>query len=245
VRASFLAHGSSAICPRSWAPCWACDLHVGASPWRVLQTSLSGVLTASPALLIPITCLPPSPRQPIGWRSQQPSLRGESHPMPYVVDTDSPAPRVPVRTPPGDAVPQHRWSLGVGPHASPGVSGGSLGRLQTRPALIRAVLAHANHPRRLVPRHDDADGDSSPCPCTARRDGIRSRMLRDRLLSPLGGLMLSRDRRGEALISTPERQECHLHGDDVITDPRISAPHPPEPCEPLVAGKRIAPAVGG
>jgi hypothetical protein len=211
-------------------------------PCGVIHTSLSGVLTASPALLIPITCIPPSPRQHICWLSQQPSLLGESHPMPYVVDTYSPAQRVPVRTTQGYSVPQHRLSLCVGPHSSPGFSGVSLDRLQTRPALILAVLAQANNPRRLVPRNDDSDVDSYTCPCTARLDGILSRILRDRLLSPLGGLMVSRYRRGYALISTPERQECHLHGDEVIKDPRISAPHPPEPFETLVSGKRIAPA---
>src|SRR4051794_8074876 len=50
VHAGFLAHGSSVIRPLSWAPCWACDLHGGASPFRVIHTSLDGVLTASAAL---------------------------------------------------------------------------------------------------------------------------------------------------------------------------------------------------
>jgi hypothetical protein len=87
----FLAHGSSVICPLSWAPYRACDLHVGASPARVIHTSLPGVLTASPALLVPITYLSPSPRQHIRWRSQRHWLLGESHPVPYPVDTCSPA----------------------------------------------------------------------------------------------------------------------------------------------------------
>jgi hypothetical protein len=79
VRESFPSHGSSVIRPLSWVPSWACDLHVGASPFRVIHTSLNGVLTASAALLVPITDIPPSPRQPIRWLSQRPSLLGESH----------------------------------------------------------------------------------------------------------------------------------------------------------------------
>jgi len=54
-------------------------------------------------------------------------------------------------------------------------------------------------------------------------------MLRDRLVSPLGGLMVSRDRRGYAVTSTPEGQAWHRHGDCVVNDPSISAPYPPEP----------------
>jgi hypothetical protein len=190
------SHGSSVRRPRSWAPWRAGDRHVRASPARVIQTALEGGLTAAPARLLPITGRPPSPRQPSHWLAQRPGRLGASPPMPSVVDPYAPAPRVPVSTTPGDAVPQHRWSRCVGPHASPGVSGVSLGRLQTRPALLRAVLAPAHHPRRLVPPHDDADVASSTWPCTALRDGILSRMLRDRRLSPLGGWMVSRDRRG-------------------------------------------------
>ena len=78
VRAGFLAHGSSVIRPLSWAPYWACDLHVGASPFRVIHTSLDGVLTASAALLVPSTYLPPSPPQHIRWLSQPHALLGES-----------------------------------------------------------------------------------------------------------------------------------------------------------------------
>jgi hypothetical protein len=207
VRASFPAHGSSVIRPLSWVPCWACDLHVGASPFRVIHTSLNGVLTASPALLVPITYISPSPRQHIRGLSPRPWLLGESHLVPYVVDTYSPAWCAPLRTTRGYSVPHHRMSLCVGPHSAPGFSGVSLGRLQTRPALILALLAQANNPRRLVPPNDASDVDSYACPCTALLDGMLSRILRDRLLSPLCGLMVSRYRRGYALTSTPERQE--------------------------------------
>ncbi len=78
VRASCPAHGSSVIRPLSWAPLRACDLHVGASPFRVIPTSLNGVLTASAARLIPITDIPPSPRQPIHGLSPRRWLLGES-----------------------------------------------------------------------------------------------------------------------------------------------------------------------
>jgi hypothetical protein len=136
--------------------------------------------------------------------------------MPYAVDTSSTR-----RTTQGYSVPHHRLSLCVGPHSSPGFSGVSLSRLQTRSARILAVLAVANNPRRLLPRHDDSDIGSSAYPCTALLDGILSRILSDRLLSPRCGLMVSRYRRGYALTSTPEGQELHLHGGDVIKDPMI------------------------
>jgi len=134
-------------------------------------------------------------------------LGNPSH-MPYPVDTCSS-----LRTTWGYSVPNLRLSLKVGLHSSPGFSGVSLGRLQSRPALIRALLAQANNPRRLVPHNDDSNMDSCACPYSARLDGIHSRILRDRLLSPLCGLMVSRYRRGYAVTSTPEGQELHLHGD--------------------------------
>ena len=105
-----------------------------------------------------------------------------------------------------------------GPHSSPGFLGVSLGRMENRPALIRALLAQAHHPRRLVPPHDDSHMDSCACPYSTRLDGIPGRIPSDRLVSPLGGLLVSRDRRGYALTSTPEGQAFHLHGDQVIKD---------------------------
>jgi hypothetical protein len=134
-------------------------------------------------------------------------LGNPSH-MPYPVDTCSS-----LSTTRGYSVPNLRLSLKVGPHSSPGFSGVYPGRLQTRPALILALLAQANNPRRLVPRNDDSTMDSCACPYSARLDGILSRILSDRLLPPLGGLMVSRYRRGYAVTSTPEGQEFHLHGD--------------------------------
>jgi hypothetical protein len=122
--------------------------------------------------------------------------------VPYAVDTSSPR-----RTTPGDSVPHHRLSLGGGPHSAPGFSGGSLGRMANRPALIRAMLAQAKKPRRLVHPHDDSTMGSSACPCTALLAGIPRRMLSDRRLSPRWGLMVSRYPRGYACTSTPEGQE--------------------------------------
>jgi hypothetical protein len=55
------------------------------------------------------------------------------------------------RTTRGDSVPYLRLALNVGPRSSPGVSGVSLCRLQTRSARIRAMLAVANHPRKATP----------------------------------------------------------------------------------------------
>ena len=53
--------------------------------------------------------------------------------VPHPVDTCSS-----LRTTRGYSVPHLRLTLHVGPHSSPGFSGVSLGRLQTRPALILA-----------------------------------------------------------------------------------------------------------
>ena len=44
-------------------------------------------------------------------------------------------------------------------------------------------------------------------------DGIPGRIPGDRLFSPLCGLRVSHYRRGDAVTSTPEGQELHLHGD--------------------------------
>jgi len=127
------SHGSSVIRPLSWAPLRACDRHVGASPSRVLQTALDGVLTVSAALLVPITDLSPSPRQPSRELSPRPWLLGESPPVAHPVDTSSA-----LRAIRAYAVPHRRLLLHVGPHASPGFSAVSLSRLQTRSGLSRA-----------------------------------------------------------------------------------------------------------
>ena len=79
VRAGFLAHGSSVIRPLSWAPCRAGDLHVRASPWRVIPPSRHGGRTASAARLVPITSLAPAPRQPLHGLSPRRWLLGQSH----------------------------------------------------------------------------------------------------------------------------------------------------------------------
>ena len=71
-----------------------------------------------------------------------------------------------------------------------------LGQLQNCPALILTLLVQANNPRRLVQRNDDSDVDSCACPYTVVLDGILSRILSNRLFSPLCGLMVSRYRRG-------------------------------------------------
>ena len=134
VRESFPSHGSSVIHPLSWAPCRACDRYVGASPSRVIHTSLDGVLTASPALLRPITDLAPAPPQPLRWLAPRPSLLGESSPVAPPGDTSSS-----LRAIRGYAVPHLRVSLKGGPHSSPGFAGVYPGRLPTRPALILAL----------------------------------------------------------------------------------------------------------
>ena len=215
------------ICPLSWAPGRACDLHVRASPSRVIHTSLSGVLTASAALLVPITYIPPSPRQPIRGLSPRRSLLGESHPVPYPVDTCSPARSAPVSTTQGYSVPHLRLALNVGPHSSPGFSGVSLSRLQTRSARSRAILAVAPNPRRLLPPNDDSTmGSTAACPYSAVLGGIPGRIPSDRRLLPLLGLRVSRYPGEYAVSPTPRRQEWHLHGDTVIKDPLILAPYP-------------------
>jgi len=177
------------------------------------------------AFLTPTTSLPPSPRQHILRLSRKPWLLGESLPVPYAVDTCSE-----LRTARGYSVPPLRLTRCEGPHSSPGFFGGSLGRLQNRPAHSLAVLAQADNPCRLVQRNDDSDVDSSACPYTALLDGILRRILSDRLFSPLLGLMVSRYPRGDAVTSTPEGQELHLHGDEVIKDPMILTLYPLSSC---------------
>lgn len=97
----------------------------------------------------------------------------------------------------------------------------SLGRVESRPALSLTLLVPAHNPRRLVQRNDASGVASSACPYAALLDGIPSRILSDCLLSPLGGLRVSRYRRGYAVTSTPEGQELHLHGNEVVKDQMI------------------------
>ena len=86
------------------------------------------------ALPTPFTSISPSPRLPILWLSQRRSLLGESLPVPYPVDTYSW-----LRTARGSSVPHLRVTRCEGPHASPGFLGVSLGRVESRPARIRAL----------------------------------------------------------------------------------------------------------
>jgi hypothetical protein len=136
--------------------------------------------------------------------------------VPYAVDTCSSW-----STTQGYSVPYLRVTLHEGPHSSPGFSGVYLGQLQTCPALILAFLAQANNPRRLAHAHDDSVMGSYAYPYATLLDGIPGRIPSNHLLSPLGGLMVSRYRRGYAFTSTPEGQELHLHGDTVIKDRSI------------------------
>ena len=156
--------------------------------------------------------------------------------MPYPVDTSSS-----LRTAPGYSVPPLRVPPHGGCHSSPGVSGVSLGHMERCPAILLALVAQANTPRRLVHVHDDSDVDASSCPDATLLGGIPGRMPRDRLFSPLCGLMVSRYRRGDAFTSTLEGQELHLHEDEVVEDRLIYAPYPPLSCGTVVSGKRIAP----
>ena len=174
------------------------------------------------ALPTPITSLPPSPRQHIVRLSRPCWLLGESLPMPYPVDTCSL-----LRTARGYSVPSLRMTRHEGLHSSPGFCGGVPGSDGELPSPYPCLLAQAHNPRRRVPSNDDSNVDSSACPYAALLDGIPGRIPSDRLLSPLYGLMVSRYRRGYAVISTPERQELHLHEEKVVEDRLISSPYPP------------------
>jgi hypothetical protein len=179
------------------------------------------------ALLVPITYVSPSPRQPIHGLSPRPSLLGESYPVAHPVDTSSS-----LRAIQGYSVPHLRLALKVGPHSSPGFSGVYPGRLQTRPARILAILAVADNPRRLLPRHDDSTmGAAAACLYSALLGGIPGRIPSDRHVLPLLGLRLSRYPGEYAISPTPGRQEFHLHGDEVIKDPLILAPYPLQSCD--------------
>ena len=191
--------------------------------------------TAYKALPRPSTCTSPSPRQHILWLSQWRWLLGESLPVPYAVDTSSA-----LRTARSYSVPHLRLALHEGPHSSPGLCGGVSGSGGELPSPYPCLLAQADNPCRLVPRNDDSDMGSFACPYAVLLDGIPGRIPGNRLFSPLLGLMVSRYPRGDAFTSTPERQELHLHEDEVIKDRVISAPYPPHPWG-VVSGKRIAP----
>jgi hypothetical protein len=127
----------------------------------------------------------------------------------------------------GDSVPPLRLSLHGGLHSSPGCCGSVSGSGGEPPSPSPCLVAQAHHPRRLVHHNDDADVDSSACPDTALLGGIPGRIPRDRLFSPLCGLMVSRYRRGEAFPSTLEGQALPLHEDEVVEDRLIYAPYPP------------------
>ncbi len=142
--------------------------------------------------------------------------------VPYTVDTCSS-----LRTARGDSVPSLRLSRHEGLHSSPGFCGGVPGSDGELPSPYPCLLAQAHNPRRRVPSNDDSNVDSSACPYTALLDGMPGRIPRDRLLSPLYGLMVSRYRRGYALTSPPEGQELHLHREKVVEDRLIYAPYPP------------------
>ena len=236
--ASSPAHGSSVVRPLSLVPYWACDLHFGASP--LSGSSLHRTMACSWLFQRDSSQSPAYHRPHVSISAGFPSgigFLGNPTTVPHLVDTYSW-----LRTTQGYSVPHRRLPRCEGPHSSPGFLGVSLGRLANRPALIHAILAQANNPRRLVQPNDDSHVDSSAYPYTALLDGIPSRTLSDRLLSPLLGLMVSRYPRGYAFTSPPEGQELHLHGDEVIKDPMIMTLYPLSSCGKVVSEKRIAPA---
>jgi len=102
------SHGSSLIRPLSLVSLRTCDLCFGASPSRVIYTSLTGVFIAYPALLTPITYIPAAPRQLIHWLSQRPWLLGASLPVPHPVDTCSASAAAFILF---SAIPQCAWWL--------------------------------------------------------------------------------------------------------------------------------------
>ena len=118
----------------------------------------------------------------------------------------------------GYSVPHLRLPLLGGLHSSPGLSGVYLGQVESCPALILALLAQANNPRRLVHVNDDSDVDSYSCPDAALLGGIPGRIPSDRLLAPHLGLMVSRYPRGYAFTATLAGQELHLHETEVIKE---------------------------
>jgi hypothetical protein len=118
---------------RRLVPGGACDLHCHPSPSQGIPTSLCGVLRTSAARLIPVTCIPPSPRQHSRELSSRPWLLGESHSVARPVDTSSS-----LRAIRDYSVPHLCLLWNVGPHSSPGFSAVPLSRLQTRPGLICA-----------------------------------------------------------------------------------------------------------
>jgi hypothetical protein len=130
VLAGFLAHGSSVRCPLSRAPFRACGLSFHAFPF--LGIHISRFLVDSRHIQR-YRDLPPAPHRPhVSISTGFPSglgFLGNPITVPYPVDTCSL-----LSTTRGYSVPPLRMALHEGPHASPGFSGVSLGRLQNRPA---------------------------------------------------------------------------------------------------------------
>jgi len=119
----------------------------------------------------------------------------------------------------GYFVPELCLTLDLGLHSSPGFAGVYPGRMQSRPALILAILAQANNPRRLVQFNDDSLVDSCACPYPALLDEVfSSRIQSCRLLSPLCGCDGQSLPQGTGISPTPGREESHLHTDQVIKD---------------------------
>jgi hypothetical protein len=148
-----------------------------------------------------------------------------------------------MRTAQGYSVPHLRLALHGGSHSSPGFCGGVSGSGGEPPSPYPCLLAQADNPCRLVQLNDDSVVGSYAYPYAAMLVGIPSRILGYHRLSPLYGLMVSRYRRGYAVISTPEGQEWHLHEDEVVIERMFYAPYPPYPWD-IVSGKRIAPPLG-
>jgi hypothetical protein len=166
--------------------------------------------------------------------------------VPSPVDTCAPARPMPVSTPRGDAVPYRRVALHGGPHASPGVSGVSLRRLPTRSARIRAWW----------PSPISRVGSSHVTTIPAWAQPKRSRIQLDAMGFPVGCRVTTFSARfwacGSVATHGNMRSARHLGGrHGTSTEPQLPKivrsrlPIPQSPCETLVSGKRIAPAVGG
>lgn len=213
MRAGFLAHGSAVIRPLSWAPYWACDLHFHASPSPGHPYIALGRAHGF--------CSVPHPDH------RHTTVPTSAYPRAFLAAGASWG--IPPRVVSGGhlltgAACTREHNTGFLRAQSPcvaegrtprfaGFRGGVSGAIAEPPSPYPCLLAQADHPPRLVPPPDESTMDSCACPYSARRDGSLSRILSDRLLAPLGGLMVSRSRRGYAVPATPEGQEWHLHGD--------------------------------
>src|SRR5262245_13533419 len=128
--------------------------------------------------------------------------------------------------------------LHLGSHCSPDYlwNASRIRNEAVRPFTV-SILDPANNPRRLVTTNDDSGVSSFSYPYATLLDGIRSRVLRDRLSFPLHGLMVSRNR-GES--ASPLHLRDRNHTCTKLKLSKTSRSLSPIPDCKVISGERVA-----